>query len=297
MNPAARQGAALDSTSAQFKRILIDELIPHIDTTYRTIDDQPDRAMAGLSMGGMQTRVIALSHLDKFSQIGIFSGGSIAPADISDMAAFKQKIKLVFVSFGSREVDPANPRRGGPFGGDPKANTDALKEAGLNTHYYISPQTGARMAVLAEKPSRIRPAAVPRIAESLLSKTRRDPGEKISLERNQHRTFGATASKLTGCTEGRSHRLKMKHQMQHQFINFLLYKIARDGSRRGILGHCARISVRTPEGLRADRAKTAEGRGLDPRPSKGLRLCPSPPGVTRLPPGWRSSPGSGPART
>jgi S-formylglutathione hydrolase FrmB len=64
------------------------------------------------------------------------------------MDAFKQKVKLVFVSYGSREVDPAARRGragagggGGPFGGDPKANTDALQAAGVNTHYFISPQT------------------------------------------------------------------------------------------------------------------------------------------------------------
>lgn len=126
-----------------FERVLIDDLIPCIDSTYRTLDDQPHRAMAGLSMGGMQTRAISLANLDKFSQIGVFSGGSIAVTNITDMSAFKQKVKLVFVSYGSREVDPA--RRGasgrGPFGGDPMANTDALKEAGINSHYYVSPQT------------------------------------------------------------------------------------------------------------------------------------------------------------
>jgi enterochelin esterase-like enzyme len=130
-----------------FERILIEELIPHIDSSYRTLANQPHRAMAGLSMGGMQTRQISLAHLDMFSHVGVFSGGSIAPADIKDMAAYKQKVKLVFVGYGSREVDPANRRgggggRGGPPGGDPKANTDALKEAGINTHYYLSPQTG-----------------------------------------------------------------------------------------------------------------------------------------------------------
>jgi enterochelin esterase-like enzyme len=129
-----------------FERILIEELIPHIDSGYRTLADQPHRAMAGLSMGGMQTRQISLAHLDTFSHVGVFSGGSIARADVKDMAAYKEKVKLVFISYGSREVDPANRRggaggRGGPPGGDPKANTDALKEAGINTHYYISPQT------------------------------------------------------------------------------------------------------------------------------------------------------------
>jgi enterochelin esterase family protein len=102
--------------------------------------------MAGLSMGGMQTRTITLANLDKFSHIGVFSGGSIGTNDITDMAAFKQKVKLVFVSYGSREVDNRNRQGGGPggrggFGGDPKANSEALKEAGINSHYYVSPLT------------------------------------------------------------------------------------------------------------------------------------------------------------
>jgi enterochelin esterase family protein len=137
-----RGGAAFNFGS--FEHILVDELIPHIDSTYRTQADQPHRAMAGLSMGGMQTRSIAPNHLDTFAYIGVFSGGAIAPADVKDMDTFKQKVKLVFVSYGSREVDPGARRggaRGGPFGGDPKASTEALKEAGINTHYYISPQT------------------------------------------------------------------------------------------------------------------------------------------------------------
>ena len=124
-----------------FQRVLIDDLIPYIDATYRTLADQPHRAMAGLSMGGMQTRTITLANLDKFSHIGIFSGGSIAPTNITDMAAFKQKVKLVFVSYGSREVGGNRGGGRGGFGGDPKANTEALKEAGINSHYYVSPQT------------------------------------------------------------------------------------------------------------------------------------------------------------
>ncbi len=126
-----------------FERVLIDDLIPWVDSTYRTMADQPNRAMAGLSMGGMQTRAITLANLDKFSNIGVFSGGSIALTNITDLAAFKQKIKLVFVSYGSREVDP-NRRSDtgrGPFGGDPQANTEALKQAGINSHYYVSPKT------------------------------------------------------------------------------------------------------------------------------------------------------------
>jgi len=72
-----------------FEHLLLDDLIPYIDANFRTMVDQPHRAMAGLSMGGMQTRTIAMAHLDTFSHIGIFSGGSIAAADIANMAAFK----------------------------------------------------------------------------------------------------------------------------------------------------------------------------------------------------------------
>jgi enterochelin esterase-like enzyme len=120
-----------------FEKVLVEDLIPYIDGNFRTIADQPHRAMAGLSMGGMQTRTIALAHLDKFSQIGVFSGGSIAVTNITDMATFKKKVKLVFVSYGSRELGGNRPNRGG----DPKANTEALKAAGINARFYVSPDT------------------------------------------------------------------------------------------------------------------------------------------------------------
>ena len=120
-----------------FEHVLVDDLISFIDANFRTLADQPNRAMAGLSMGGMQTRQITLANLDKFSHIGIFSGGSIAPTNITDMAAFKQKVKVLFVSYGSRELSGNRPG----FGGDPKANTEALKVAGENTYFYVSPDT------------------------------------------------------------------------------------------------------------------------------------------------------------
>jgi enterochelin esterase family protein len=113
-----------------FEHALIDDVIPFIDANFRTIADQPHRALAGLSMGGMQTRAIAPAHLDAFSHIGIFSGGSIATNDIVDLAAFKQKVKVVFVSYGSREN-----------GAEGKKNMEALKEAGVNSVYYESPNT------------------------------------------------------------------------------------------------------------------------------------------------------------
>jgi enterochelin esterase-like enzyme len=116
-----------------FSKMLTEDLIPYIDANFRTLADQPNRAMAGLSMGGMQTRSITLANLDKFSHIGIFSGGSFTPADITDLDAFKQKVKLVFFSYGSREERGATAA---------KAAVEALKTAGINSHYYESPLTG-----------------------------------------------------------------------------------------------------------------------------------------------------------
>ena len=122
-----------------FKKTLLQDIIPMIDATYRTLADQQHRAMAGLSMGGMQTRVITLANPDLFSYVGIFSGGSLSMEDVNKSPGFKEKVRLVFVSFGSRELE--NRRPGGPFGGDPRINTESLKAAGMNTHFYVSPQT------------------------------------------------------------------------------------------------------------------------------------------------------------
>jgi enterochelin esterase-like enzyme len=120
-----------------FQTVLVDELIPYIDANFRTLSDQPNRAMAGLSMGGMETKSITLKNLDKFSHIGLFSGGTISPEDVNNTPGFKEKVKLVFISYGSRELGGG--RRG--FGGDPKANADALKQAGINSVFYVSPDT------------------------------------------------------------------------------------------------------------------------------------------------------------
>jgi enterochelin esterase-like enzyme len=124
-----------------FQTVLVDELISYIDASFRTLSDQPHRAMAGLSMGGMETKMITLANLDKFAYIGLFSGGSISMDDVNNTPGFREKVKLVFVSFGSRELENRRAGGRGPFGGDPKANAEALKQAGINSVFYISPNT------------------------------------------------------------------------------------------------------------------------------------------------------------
>lgn len=120
-----------------FETVLVDELIPYVDGNFRTKADQAHRAMAGLSMGGMETKSITLKNLDKFSHIGLFSGGSITMEDVNKASGFNEKVKLVFVSYGSRELGGDRTNRGG----DPKANTEALTAAGLNARFYVSPDT------------------------------------------------------------------------------------------------------------------------------------------------------------
>ncbi len=126
---------------SHFETVLVDELIPYIDANFRTLSDVANRAMAGLSMGGMETKMITLRNLDKFSHIGLFSGGSISPEDVSNAPGFKDKVQLVFVSYGSKELGGGAGVGGRRRGGDPKETTEALKEAGINSHFYVSPDT------------------------------------------------------------------------------------------------------------------------------------------------------------
>jgi enterochelin esterase-like enzyme len=110
-----------------FQTVLVDELIPYIDANFRTIAKQTHRAMAGLSMGGMETHTITLNKPDVFSYYALLSGGIYTPEEIKD----KSKVKLIFISAGSKEK--------------PERVIDAttkLKESGLNAVSYVSEKTG-----------------------------------------------------------------------------------------------------------------------------------------------------------
>jgi enterochelin esterase-like enzyme len=141
MTNEVRIGGLRDFKIEPFQTVLVGELIPYVDANFRTISDQPHRAMAGLSMGGMETKTITLANLDKFSHIGLFSGGTFSMDDVSKTPGFKEKVKLAFVSFGSRELSGNRPGRPSMFGGDPRANADSLKQAGINSVFYVSPET------------------------------------------------------------------------------------------------------------------------------------------------------------
>ncbi len=94
-----------------FEDVLLGELIPKIDATYRTVSDAEHRAMAGLSMGAMQTLQIAPAHPEKFGYIGAFSSPPIGTFDVktaaggvySDPAAFHAKFRLLWLGAGTAE--------------------------------------------------------------------------------------------------------------------------------------------------------------------------------------------------
>ena len=72
----AGPGAAAGPPGGAYGQLMVNDLIPFIDSHYRTMPDKDHRAMAGLSMGGGQTATVTMANLDKFSYIGLFSGGA-----------------------------------------------------------------------------------------------------------------------------------------------------------------------------------------------------------------------------
>ena len=125
-----------------FENDLLKDIIPYIESHYSVAADSKHRALAGLSLGGMQTRSIGPAHPDTFAYLGVFSGGNIQPENITDMDAFKKNVKLVFMSFGSRESSA--PRGGGSAPAGPegiKLAADALNKAGIKAVFYVSPES------------------------------------------------------------------------------------------------------------------------------------------------------------
>ena len=95
---------------ASFAKLMINDLIPMIDKTFRTYTDREHRAMAGLSWGGKQTFDITLTNLDKFSYIGGFSGAIFGlnvedafNGVFTDAAAFNKKVHCLFLGCGTEE--------------------------------------------------------------------------------------------------------------------------------------------------------------------------------------------------
>jgi enterochelin esterase-like enzyme len=125
-----------------FTNDLLKDIIPYIESHYSAHTDPQHRALAGLSMGGMQTRTITLANVDKFAYIGIFSGGSITTENIADLDAFKKNVKFVYMSFGSRESSAGRGGSTTPSGpAGIKLASEALNKAGIRAVCYVSPDS------------------------------------------------------------------------------------------------------------------------------------------------------------
>jgi enterochelin esterase family protein len=141
--PVAVPGQQPSGPSA-FEDVVIKDLIPFIDSNFRTFSDREHRAMAGLSMGGMQTIQITMSNLDKFAYIGGFSGAgrfSGAGLDVKkdyngvlgDSDAFNKKVRLLWIGIGTAEPENMFKAVNGFH--------LALTGAGIKHVYYESPGT------------------------------------------------------------------------------------------------------------------------------------------------------------
>jgi enterochelin esterase family protein len=122
-----------------FSDMMITDLMPMVEKTYRVASGRENRAMAGLSMGGMQSFQTALAHLDKFAYLGGFSGssGGFGSFDtktahngvMADAAAFNKKMKVLFLGIGTAEGPGA------------KTFSERLTKAGIENIYFESPGT------------------------------------------------------------------------------------------------------------------------------------------------------------
>jgi enterochelin esterase-like enzyme len=135
-----RGGGLANFNGETFTEMMLTDLIPTIERTYRVLPGRENRAMAGLSMGGMQTFLTTLGNLDKFAYIGGFSGstggrgGTFDPKTsnhgvFADAQAFNKKVKLLFLGIGSLE------------GPGTKNFSDQLSKAGIKNVYFESPGT------------------------------------------------------------------------------------------------------------------------------------------------------------
>ena len=122
---------------ASFYPVLLNDLIPYIDTHFRTKADRDHRAMAGLSWGGHQTFDVVLQNLDKFAWMGTFSG-AIFGLDVktayngvfADADTFNKKIHYFYMNWGSEDFIKSQPI------------VDSLRELGIKVDSSVSQGTG-----------------------------------------------------------------------------------------------------------------------------------------------------------
>ncbi len=140
--PAGFSTRDLSKAAEALEKVYTQEIIPAIDSYYRTIPKRESRAMAGLSMGGLQTMLMGMNNLDLFSYFGFFSGaimGNILEDPktafngvFADASLFNSRVKLMWFGAGSGETQFVRMLE------DTRKKFDAL---GIKSLSYISPGT------------------------------------------------------------------------------------------------------------------------------------------------------------
>jgi enterochelin esterase-like enzyme len=92
----------------KFSELLLREVLPQVEASYRVKKDRESRAIAGLSMGGAESLLTGLNHLDQFAWVGAFSSGGFDIEDFSqefprlDEKA-NQKLRLLWIACGTED--------------------------------------------------------------------------------------------------------------------------------------------------------------------------------------------------
>ncbi|MEN6426966.1 MAG: alpha/beta hydrolase-fold protein [Phycisphaerales bacterium] len=92
---------------AKFHDVLLTEIIPEVEKSYRVSTDHESRAIAGLSMGGTESLFIGLNAPDRFAWIGAFSSGGL---DIEFDKAYpamnestNARLRLLWIACGQQD--------------------------------------------------------------------------------------------------------------------------------------------------------------------------------------------------
>jgi enterochelin esterase-like enzyme len=126
-----------DPGCGRIDELLVQDCIPFIDAKYSTIPDRHARAIAGLSMGGVQSNGTIIRHHDAFANAGVFSGGWLEKGIgfdgtglFDNKETFDKNFDLIFIAAGQSEQ---------PMCDDLMHQVEAYRSRGLNMRFFSWP--------------------------------------------------------------------------------------------------------------------------------------------------------------
>lgn len=144
-SPGGGRGGYSAAGMAGFANELLNTIVPFVEANYRVLNDPPNRALAGLSMGGGQAFYVGLGNKEKFGAVGVFSSGLFGginnpagttfngeqqiPGLYTNAKSFNDALKVFYISVGEQDPRIEFTR---------KAVAD-FKSHGLNVEYASFP--------------------------------------------------------------------------------------------------------------------------------------------------------------